>query len=549
MKNFKRTAVLVLAVIFILNFAHSCGFRKFGIRTELPAEAITITRQNIITAYNLTARQKEFQRLVVSAVEKHSAAIDITKFYFTYKWDSQKVIAEFFLALECNPQLFYIANSVSVYEGNTTAHLGDLVYSATAAEVSKQKTELGAAIDDALTYLANSGCRSDVDKVLAVHDYLVDNITYAYKESKDMENAPIEGSSLYGALVKKYAVCQGYAEAYKVLMNYLGVPCETVASEKMNHVWDYVRIGGDWFHVDPTYDDPTVRGENPQVVLHSYFLKSDKGLKDHSGWSTNLPAAVNTAFDSGMYWDTFDSYKNDSLRFVELSGSLYYTKVDPDSPAKNQQKYVNDPNFLNIRSDLYTDIYKFDMRTGVTRKIFTVKGTWYIPDEKTGGYKKDSWYSNTYVGLAVYNGRIFFNTPTAVYSIDENGKGLRKLLSVNKDSGGVIYRITSVGDKLNYTRRLSADGKPTDVSVKLAALIGQNITLSSRSVTIDAGGTKTLTADAGKGYVNWLSTNTAAVSVTKNGSGVTLRGNRKGSAIIYAFLSDGKYAACSVTVK
>lgn len=78
--------------------------------------------------------------------------------------------------------------------------------------------------------------------------------------------------SAYGSLVYRRAVCEGYAEAFKLLCNKNGIDCVLVSgvagSENENHMWTYVRMDDNrWYAVDPTWDDG--RGTS---LDHSYFL-------------------------------------------------------------------------------------------------------------------------------------------------------------------------------------------------------------------------------------------------------------------------------------
>ena len=51
-------------------------------------------------------------------------------------------------------------------------------------------------------------------------------------------------------------VCQSYACTYMYILNSLGIDCYFVPSDEMRHGWNIVRINGQLYHVDCTYDDP-----------------------------------------------------------------------------------------------------------------------------------------------------------------------------------------------------------------------------------------------------------------------------------------------------
>ena len=67
-------------------------------------------------------------------------------------------------------------------------------------------------------------------------------------------------------------------------MNLLGVECYYVSSELMNHGWNIIKINGEYYHVDVTWDDPVL--DNFGMVNHDYFLLSDNKIqeKEHFNW-------------------------------------------------------------------------------------------------------------------------------------------------------------------------------------------------------------------------------------------------------------------------
>lgn len=87
---------------------------------------------------------------------------------------------------------------------------------------------------------------TDYDKVLAAHEYLRSHVGYVEGEDYLLHTA-------YGALVNKEAVCEGYAKAYKLLLNAMDIPCQVVINE--DHAWNEVYLNGNWYVVDVTNDD------------------------------------------------------------------------------------------------------------------------------------------------------------------------------------------------------------------------------------------------------------------------------------------------------
>lgn len=68
---------------------------------------------------------------------------------------------------------------------------------------------------------------------------------------RDWYNSAPNRHTAYGALVDKKAVCDGYAYAYKMLMDYEGIECVFVPDYARQHAYNEVLIDGAWYKVDP----------------------------------------------------------------------------------------------------------------------------------------------------------------------------------------------------------------------------------------------------------------------------------------------------------
>ena len=128
---------------------------------------------------------------------------------------------------------------------------------------------------------------STYDKILQVHNYLIDNVVY---DSSNLD--PEISHTLYGALVNKLAVCDGYAKAFKYILDNVGISCVEVCGTAQNsagtiesHAWNDVLLDGKWFAVDVTWDDPIIVGGNGRLtneLRYSYFLRgSDTFYSTH----------------------------------------------------------------------------------------------------------------------------------------------------------------------------------------------------------------------------------------------------------------------------
>jgi len=67
------------------------------------------------------------------------------------------------------------------------------------------------------------------------------------------------------------AVCQGYALAFKLCMDILGIESKVILgmTPEGKHAWNAVKLDGEWYYIDVTWDDPVPDAEGK--VVYNYF--------------------------------------------------------------------------------------------------------------------------------------------------------------------------------------------------------------------------------------------------------------------------------------
>lgn len=117
-------------------------------------------------------------------------------------------------------------------------------------------------------------------KATAIQDWLCKNNTYnkAQTSSHKKEHDPVAfaylaAHSAYSAIIPGDAyepVCEGYAGAFKILCDELGVKCLCVAGSAKfasQHVWNYIQTdSGKWYLVDVTSNDAG------KSAVQTYFM-------------------------------------------------------------------------------------------------------------------------------------------------------------------------------------------------------------------------------------------------------------------------------------
>lgn len=139
------------------------------------------------------------------------------------------------------------------------------------SDVDAEMLSAAQAVHDALV----TPDMSEYDQVKAFHDYLVNNTEY--KETGDRSH------SAAGPLLDGLAVCEGYSRALDILCYLSGIECICISGTGNGggHGWNKVKIDGQWYNVDVTWDDPV---STKPVLRYDYFLVSDSVLAQDHNW-------------------------------------------------------------------------------------------------------------------------------------------------------------------------------------------------------------------------------------------------------------------------
>lgn len=190
---------------------------------------------------------------------------------------TQEQLHNFYTALLYdNPALFYLGSSPTVRQSKKSAVFCPQ-YLMNAADYASMLRKCDAAADTILTLAEEK--ETDFEKERVVHDLLIAQCSYS-----ESDNNPYK-SSVYGVLSAGSAACEGYAKTAKYLLDRLSIPCYVVVgnstppgSRTQAHMWNIVQIGGEWYHLDLTWDDPVLE-KGGDVISYSYFNVTDSQLR------------------------------------------------------------------------------------------------------------------------------------------------------------------------------------------------------------------------------------------------------------------------------
>lgn len=194
-----------------------------------------------------------------------------------------------------NPELFFINGFKLMYSPIAT-----FVYPNYCYDEIEFKLILNSCRKKASQLISRIQGTNEYLRVLQAHDFLARNVCYYNGTDRDLH-------TIVGPFTKKIGVCEGYAKAFKYLLDKMSVPCQLVYGVASNpdtaieecHAWNLVRLAGDWMHVDVTFDT-TIR--SGQVLRYDYFgLTNDQILKDHRYEVDKYPTAYQMGYEYYNY--------------------------------------------------------------------------------------------------------------------------------------------------------------------------------------------------------------------------------------------------------
>ncbi|MBQ6230154.1 MAG: hypothetical protein IJJ74_03445 [Eubacterium sp.] len=233
---------------------------------------------------------------------------------------------------------------------NTTTHVYDYIKHGTAIpEDDKEALVLYNKIVE-IAESCTKGGMTDYMKELRLHDYLLSNCVYGLGSPED-ENE----FRAYGAIVDGVAVCSGYAEAMALLLTYVGIDCKVVVgtSKNENHAWNLVKINANWYHLDPTWDDPV----ELNIITHAYFNISDEEIAYDHSWNKDRTEKASSTDQSyfkisSKICDSIDDFEISVQTQMFGTDKYVETAVSGGDPASYVSRYVNDYHYSSMKYTL-----------------------------------------------------------------------------------------------------------------------------------------------------------------------------------------------------
>lgn len=322
-------------------------------------------------------------------------------------------------------------------------------YTDSAAETTEVREAYEEKMESLLSH-ANADW-TDFEKILYANECLSIGCDYGWSQGNYCYNA-------YGPIVLGEAACEGYALAFKDLMNRLGVDCCVITSLKANHAWDAVKLGSYWYYVDVTFNNPDSSGYAEGSANHNYLLLSASQLLSDSQHGEKSEWYYRSSVEVGDDSDTtFDSYFWDdvSLPFYYYDG-YWYGLI----PQANENTYTTSDGLTMIVGDWRNDYelirYKAsDAGLTAQKTIATLPKDSFDEDElaewtSSSYYGIKYKYSGNYTGFASCGKYFYYSDPHSIWCVDVTTGSTTTILELSDSDKalGYIDGITVDGDGL-----------------------------------------------------------------------------------------------------
>ena len=212
---------------------------------------------------------------------------------------------------------FYVLDN---YDGKHTGYVQDItitpveIYSGASSKISQYDSAVGSALSS-ITVSENR-----YDTLKNVHDYICENAWYNLVSEQSVH------SSEPFFIGDGGVVCEGYAKAFKVICDELGIPCVLVSGDANGaHMWNYVQMyDGKWYLVDTTLDD-----QESQIV-DTYFLANANSIVFNDAVLSGERTERNDFSGKGVFSFTYPILSNtDYVVHIHEWDGDYTTDVEP----------------------------------------------------------------------------------------------------------------------------------------------------------------------------------------------------------------------------
>lgn len=232
-----------------------------------------------------------FEDYVIAQLKKEKSVIDISSF----KISVEDFVAAYQDVFFTHPELFFVSGAFGYTKDGIYAVNLHPTYLYTGAERASRVAAYNSAVEEIADYARQAD--TTIGRLMLANAYFCANFEY---------DEPQKNFSPDILFSEKIGVCQSYTLGMCAVLNELGIANSYAISDKnaMNHVWNMVKVGGSWYHLDVTWNDPLP--DSALNVHYNNFLLSDRGIAaaGHYDWIAEH-SADSDQYDDYLWTDPY----------------------------------------------------------------------------------------------------------------------------------------------------------------------------------------------------------------------------------------------------
>ena len=297
---------------------------------------ITVTEEDFLPAEqpqagyaprNAASLPAGMRSALKNAILNCSNSVDVSSYNLTLT-DGVRQLIRNYVRESGYPMFFNVKGlSYQYYTDNNQLAIVVFTYHYSASVFNSMRSKIETEAGKMLSGIRGNSSLGEKEKALLLHDRLALRCEYDPVAIQTNLNSQSDNAdNLYGAIVSRRAICEGYAKAYWYLLEQVGIDCGMVTSRSLNHAWNIVYIDDTAYHVDVTRDDPSYDASGR--VHHDNFLVSTTKLRSNHAASDYNTAPSDTRYDN-YFW------RNSCAAFTLVGNEIYYI----DSRAGALKKY------------------------------------------------------------------------------------------------------------------------------------------------------------------------------------------------------------------
>ncbi len=274
--------------------------------------------------YGYNTLNDEEKELYDKIVEGATVGITAIPGYEDWSGDSwTKVMG---MVYNQEPQLFWLSPKTKVGE--------ILMTTSNPYQIDKMQDAILENVQPVLD--AAEAASTTYDKLKIFHDYIVLNAVFEKGESRSDYHGTIYGVFANPEGTQGAIQCSGYAKTMHYLCGKAGIESMVIVGENehdLSHAWNVVKVDGEWYNIDATFDDPIFDEPVLNYLRHTFFLVPDEWIHGETHRRVNEFKNL----DGTTYTSYFDAPVCDSTdaNYFHVTGTVYSDFASADAGIKS----------------------------------------------------------------------------------------------------------------------------------------------------------------------------------------------------------------------